>query len=43
MKNSIQAGFWERIARIILKNRAAILAAIVAVTIFWGCNGVTFQ
>ena len=36
MKNSIQAGFWERIARIILKNRAAILAAIVAITIFLG-------
>jgi predicted RND superfamily exporter protein len=36
MKNSIQAGFWERLARIILKNRIIILAAIVAITIFLG-------
>jgi len=36
MKNSIKVGFWERLARIILKNRIAILTAIVAITIFLG-------
>lgn len=46
MKRSIQAGFWERIARIILKNRITILIAIVALTIFlafqWRNLGMTY-
>ena len=36
MKNTIQAGFWERLARIILKNRITILIAIAAITVFLG-------
>jgi predicted RND superfamily exporter protein len=46
MKRSIQAGFWERIARIILKNRITILTLIVALTIFlalqWRNLGMTY-
>ncbi|HNZ72589.1 MAG TPA: hypothetical protein PKJ43_08200, partial [Prolixibacteraceae bacterium] len=46
MKRSIQVGFWERIARIILKNRIAILTSIVALTIFlafqWRNLGMTY-
>ncbi len=46
MKRSIQVGFWERIARIILKNRITILIAIVALTIFlafqWRNLGMTY-
>lgn len=34
MKNTIQVGFWEKIARIILKNRVAILVLLSALTIF---------
>jgi predicted RND superfamily exporter protein len=34
MKNTIQVGFWEKIARIILKNRITILVLLVALTIF---------
>ncbi|MEN2402146.1 efflux RND transporter permease subunit [Flavobacterium sp. MC2016-06] len=34
MKNTIQVGFWEKLARIILKNRKAILVALSALTIF---------
>jgi uncharacterized protein len=34
MKNAIQVGFWEKIARIILKNRITILIILVALTIF---------
>lgn len=34
MKNTIQVGFWEKIARIILKNRITILIILVALTIF---------
>ncbi|MEP6929150.1 MAG: MMPL family transporter [Flavobacterium sp.] len=34
MKNTIQVGFWEKIARIILKNRITILIVLVALTIF---------
>lgn len=34
MKNAIQVGFWEKIARIILKNRITILIVIAALTIF---------
>ena len=33
MKNIIQVGFWEKIARIILKNRITILIILVALTI----------
>jgi len=36
MKNTHQFGFWEVLARIILKNRNAIIVAIVALTIFLG-------
>jgi predicted RND superfamily exporter protein len=36
MKNNIQVGFWERLARIILKNRLTILIAIALITIFLG-------
>ena len=34
MKNTIQVGFWEKIARIILKNRITILIILVALTVF---------
>ena len=34
MKNSIQVGFWEKLARIILKNRITILIVLSALTIF---------
>lgn len=33
MKNTIQVGFWEKIARIILKNRITILIILVILTI----------
>ncbi|WP_298221255.1 MMPL family transporter [Flavobacterium sp.] len=36
MKNTIKVGFWEKLARIILKNRITILIAIAAITIFLG-------
>lgn len=36
MKNSIKVGFWEKLARIILKNRIAILVAIAVITVFLG-------
>ena len=36
MKNTIQVGFWEKVARIILKNRIAILVGVAALTIFLG-------
>lgn len=36
MKNTVQVGFWEKLARIILKNRITILVAIAALTIFLG-------
>jgi len=36
MKNTIKVGFWELIARIILKNRITILSVIVALTLFLG-------
>jgi len=36
MKNSIQVGFWEKLARIILKNRITILVLLAALTIFFG-------
>ena len=34
MKNTIQVGFWEKLARIILKNRITILIVVAAITIF---------
>jgi predicted RND superfamily exporter protein len=34
MKNTVQVGFWEKIARIILKNRITILIILTALTIF---------
>ncbi|WP_309641871.1 MMPL family transporter [Flavobacterium sp.] len=36
MKNTLKVGFWELIARIILKNRIAIIVAIAALTLFLG-------
>ena len=36
MKNTLKVGFWEFIARIILKNRITILAVIFILTIFLG-------
>ncbi|KAF2335686.1 efflux RND transporter permease subunit [Flavobacterium daemonense] len=36
MKNAIQVGFWEKLARIILKNRITILVIVAALTIFLG-------
>ncbi len=36
MKNAIQVGFWEKLARIILKNRITILVLVAALTIFLG-------
>lgn len=36
MKNAIQVGFWEKLARIILKNRITILVILSALTIFLG-------
>jgi predicted RND superfamily exporter protein len=36
MKKAIQVGFWELIARIILKNRIAILGVILVLTVFLG-------
>ncbi|WP_264525503.1 efflux RND transporter permease subunit [Flavobacterium sp. N502536] len=36
MKNVTQVGFWEKLARIILKNRISILVGIAALTIFLG-------
>lgn len=36
MKNSKQVGFWEGLARIILKNRNTIIAVIAVLTIFLG-------
>lgn len=36
MKNTLKVGFWELIARIILKNRISIIVAIAALTLFLG-------
>jgi len=36
MKKVVKVGFWEKLARIILKNRIAILVAIAALTLFLG-------
>ncbi|MCC9072788.1 MMPL family transporter [Flavobacterium sp. F-65] len=36
MKNKLYVGFWELVARIILKNRVAILGGIIAITLFLG-------
>lgn len=36
MKNAIHVGFWEKVARIILKNRITILILVAALTIFLG-------
>ncbi|MWB93453.1 MMPL family transporter [Flavobacterium sp. GA093] len=36
MKKAIQVGFWEKVARIILKNRITILIIVAALTIFLG-------
>ncbi|AWA28989.1 transporter [Flavobacterium magnum] len=40
MKKRINPGFWEAVARVILKNRNAILGIIVAITLFlgWQCK-----
>lgn len=46
MKKRFKVGFWEGVARIILKNRIAILTAIVALTVFlalqWKNLGMTY-
>ena len=46
MKKRFRPGFWESVARIILKNRIVILAGIVAMTIFlalqWKNLGMTY-
>jgi predicted RND superfamily exporter protein len=34
MKKTIQVGFWEKIARIILKNRIMLLVIVAAMTVF---------
>ena len=36
MKNIFKVGFWEFIARIVLKNRLAILCILLLITIFLG-------
>ncbi|MEN9323788.1 MAG: hypothetical protein RL699_1568 [Bacteroidota bacterium] len=36
MKKAVKVGFWEKLARIILKNRIAILVIIAALTLFLG-------
>jgi hypothetical protein len=36
MKKKLKVGFWELIARIILKNRITILAVIILITVFLG-------
>ncbi|AOW11266.1 efflux RND transporter permease subunit [Flavobacterium gilvum] len=36
MKNSVQNGFWEKLARIILKNRITLLIIVSLITIFLG-------
>jgi predicted RND superfamily exporter protein len=36
MKNAIQVGFWEKLARIILKKRIKLLVVVAALTIFLG-------
>ena len=36
MKNAIKVGFWEKLARIILKNRITILIILSLLTIFLG-------
>lgn len=46
MKKRFKVGFWEGVARIILKNRIAILTGIVALTVFlalqWKNLGMTY-
>ena len=46
MKNKRRVGFWEKVARIILKNRITILSIIVAITVFlalqWKNLGMTY-
>ena len=46
MKKRFKVGFWEGVARIILKNRVAILGAIVVLTVFlalqWKNLGMTY-
>jgi predicted RND superfamily exporter protein len=36
MKKAVKVGFWEKLARIILKNRISILVIIAALTLFLG-------
>jgi predicted RND superfamily exporter protein len=47
MKKRIKVGFWELVARIVLKNRIAILVSILALTIFlslqWKNLGMTYN
>jgi uncharacterized protein len=46
MKKTLKVGFWELVARIVLKNRALILGIIIAITIFlclqWKNLGMTY-
>jgi uncharacterized protein len=46
MKKTLKVGFWELVARIVLKNRTLILGIIIAITIFlclqWKNLGMTY-
>lgn len=43
MKNIFKVGFWEFIARIVLKNRLAILCVLLLITIFLGSQWKNIQ
>ena len=43
MKKKFKVGFWEFIARIVLKNRLAILGVIILITIFLGSQWKNIQ
>ncbi len=36
MKNTLNLGFWEKVARLVLKNRTLILGAVALITVFLG-------
>lgn len=43
MKKKLKVGFWEFVARIVLKNRIAILSLIVLITVFFGLQWKNIQ
>ncbi len=43
MKKKLKVGFWEFIARIVLKNRIAILSLIILLTVFFGLQWKNIQ